>query len=262
MHNLDFEYNGRTLTVARCLKDRVDTHEVTVSDGKIVVSVDSLAPIAIVENTGSQSGEDTSNPGAGVNPSFTDGKETDWFYEDVMFVYKKGLMTGTSATTFAPNGTATRAQLAAVFYHMEGRPEVEGRSSFPDVAHGPGAAWYCDAVTWAEKNGIVKGYKDGTFGPGNPITREQLAVVFYHYAQHRGYDVTAAGNIDRFADKDKVSAWAQKALAWAVDCGIMNGTGDTLLSPRGTATRAQLAAMLHRFIERYETEPAAAPAGK
>lgn len=183
------------------------------------------------------------------------------FYKSVMFVYEKGLMAGTSVTTFSPNSNATRAQLAVIFYRMEGKPKVEGRNSFTDVEYGPGTAWYYDAVTWAEQSGVVSGYGNGKFGPGDPITREQLAAIFYRYAQYKGYDVTATGSLDRFTDKDKVSEWAQQPLIWAVSSGIVNGTGDNQLSPQGTATRAQIAAMLQRFIEKYQLKPTTTPAG-
>lgn len=203
----------------------------------------------------------TENPGTGTGNPFTDVKETDWFYKSVMFVYEKGLMAGTSATTFSPNSNATRAQLAVIFYRMEGKPKVEGQNSFTDVEYGPGTAWYYDAVTWAEQSGVVSGYGNGKFGPGDPVTREQLAAIFYRYAQYKGYDVTATGSLDRFTDKDKVSQWAQQPLIWAVSSGIVNGTGDNQLSPQGTATRAQIAAMLQRFIEKYQLKPTTTPAG-
>ena len=219
-----------------------------VSNGKIKVTVDSLSPFAILDNSkdeSGKSGKDTPNAGAG-NP-FTDVKETDWFYKDMMFVYENGLMAGASAAAFAPDSNATRAQIAVVFYRMEGSPGVEGRNSFTDVEYSPGTAWYYDAVTWAEQSGVMGGYGNGRFGPGDFVTREQLAAIFCRYAQYKGCDVAAAGGLDRFTDKDKVSEWAEQPLSWAVGSGIVNGTGDNLLSPQGTATRAQIAAMLHRF---------------
>ncbi len=252
------EYNGKTLTVAHCLKDKLDSYDVAVSNGKIKVTADSLSPFAILDNSKDEPGKDTPNTGTG-NP-FTDVKETDWFYKDMMFAYENGLMAGKSAATFAPSSNATRAQLAVIFYRTEGSPKVEGKNSFTDVVYGPGTAWYYDAVTWAEQSGVVGGYGDGRFGPGNPITREQLAAFFYRYAQYKGYDMTATGSLDRFTDKDKVSQWSKQPLIWAVSSGIVNGTGDNLLSPKGTATRAHIAAMLHRFISNG-FQPAATPSG-
>ncbi len=246
------EYNGKTLTVAHCLKNKLETYDVTVSNGKVTVTVNSLSPFAILDNSEDEPGKE--NPDTGVTNPFTDAGETSWFFNDVMFVYEKGLMAGTSATTFSPGSNTTRAQLAVIFYRIEGSPEVEGRNGFTDVEYGPGTAWYYDAVTWAKQSGIMSGYGNGAFGPGNPITREQLAAIFCRYAQYKGYDVAAAGSLDRFTDKDKVSAWAKEALTWAVSSGIVNGTGSSQLSPQGTTTRAQIAAMLHRFMDRYEQD--------
>lgn len=246
------ENNGKTLTVAHCLKNKLETYDVTVSNGKVTVTVNSLSPFAILDNSKDEPGKE--NPDTGVTNPFTDVWETSWFFNDVMFVYERGLMAGTSATTFSPGSNTTRAQLAVIFYRMEGSPKVEGRNGFTDVEYGPGTAWYYDAVTWAKQSGVVSGYGNGTFGPGNPITREQLAAIFYRYAQYKGYDVTAAGNLDRFTDKEKVSPWAKEALTWAVSSGIVNGTGSSQLSPQGTATRAQIAAMLHRFVDWYEQQ--------
>ena len=200
------------------------------------------------------------NPATG-NP-FTDVHPDDWFYDHVMFVYQNGLMNGTSATTFSPNEAATRAQVAVIFYRMAGSPAVTGDSPFTDVENGPGTAWYYNAVLWAQQNGIVSGYGDGTFHPGTNITREQLAVIFYNYAKLKGYDVSAVNDLSGFTDAGDVSDWALPAMRWAVGNGIMGGYGDGILGPQGTATRAQVAAMLRRFIENNKlVPPAVLPGG-
>lgn len=161
-------------------------------------------------------------------------------------------MTGINATTFAPYNNVPCLQPAVIFYRMVGSPKVEGRNSFTDVEYGPGTTWFYNAVTWAQQNGVMGGYGDGIFGPKNPITREQLASAFYSYAKYRGYDVTTSGMLESFTDNGKVSQWAQEALQWAIGSGIMTGEGGGLLDPQGTVTYAEVAGMLHRFIEKYE----------
>ena len=195
------------------------------------------------------------NPNTGANP-FTDVSEKDWFYGDVMFVYENGLMLGTSKTLFSPHGTATRGMMATILWRMEGSPAPKGKNSFTDVVAGK---WYADAITWAAENGIFAGYGKDKFGPDDPITREQLAAIFYRYADYKGYDLTVKGNLDKFKDADKITDYAKTAMQWAVGSGLVKGKSGNLLDPQGTATRAEIAAMLHRFIEKYELVQGKAP---
>ena len=197
------------------------------------------------------------NPGTGANP-FTDVSEKDWFYGDVMFVYENGLMLGTSKTLFSPHGTATRGMMATILWRMEGSPVPKGKNSFTDVEDGK---WYADAITWTAENGIFAGYGKDKFGPDDPITREQLAAIFYRYADYKGYDLAVKGNLDKFKDADKITDYAKTAMQWAVGSGLMKGKSGNLLDPQGTATRAEIAAMLHRFIEKYELVQGKAPGG-
>ena len=197
------------------------------------------------------------NPGTDVNP-FTDISEKDWFYGDVMFVYENGLMLGTSKTLFSPYGTATRGMMATILWRMEGSPAPKGKNSFTDVEAGK---WYADAITWTAENGIFAGYGKDKFGPDDPITREQLAAIFYRYADYKGYDLTVKGNLDKFKDADKITDYAKTAMQWAVGSGLVKGKSGNLLDPQGTATRAEIAAMLHRFIEKYELVQGKAPGG-
>ena len=197
------------------------------------------------------------NPGTGANP-FTDVSEKDWFYGDVMFVYENGLMLGTSKTLFSPHGTATRGMMATILWRMEGSPAPKGKNSFTDVGAGK---WYADAITWTAENGIFAGYGKDKFGPDDPITREQLAAIFYRYADYKGYDLTVKGNLDKFKDADKITDYAKTAMQWAVGNGLVKGKSSNLLDPQGTATRAEIAAMLHRFIEKYELVQGKAPGG-
>lgn len=187
-------------------------------------------------------------PDAVKNP-FADVNAGDWFYRDVLFSYEKGLMSGMDAAAFAPYANTTRAQIAVIFYRMEGSPAVEGENSFTDVVRDSGTAWFYDAVTWAQQNGIMGGYDNSSFAPNDPITREQLAAIFYRYAQYKGYDTTQGGMaIREFDDYESISDYAMGAMAWAVNTGLVKGDSN-LLYPKGTATRAEIAALLHRFVE-------------
>lgn len=177
---------------------------------------------------------------------FTDVAAGDWFYEAVRFVYEKGLSGGTSETAFSPDATLTRAMLVVLLHRLEGSPAAQA-SSFTDVAAG---TWYTDAVAWAAANNIVAGVADGRFDPDAPITREQLAVILYRYAQSKGYPVALNGVLDDFHDADRVSVWAHDALRWATGAGIVSGKNGGLLDPVGQATRAEVASMLMRFCQK------------
>ena len=197
------------------------------------------------------------NPDTGANP-FTDVSQKDWFYGDVMFVYENGLILGTGKTLFSPHGTATRGMMATILWRIEGSPAPKGKNSFTDVEAGK---WYADAITWTAENSIFAGYGKDKFGPDDPITREQLAAIFCRYADYKGYDLTVKGNLDKFKDADKITDYAKTAMQWAVGSGLVKGKSGNLLDPQGTATRAEIAAMLHRFIEKYELVQGKAPGG-
>ena len=192
--------------------------------------------------------KEPNEPDAVKNP-FADVNAGDWLYRDVLFSYEKGLMSGMDAAAFAPYANTTRAQIAVIFYRMEGSPAVEGENSFTDVVRDSGTAWFYDAVTWAQQNGIMGGYSNSSFAPNDPITREQLAAIFYRYAQYKGYDTTQGGMaIREFDDYESISDYAMGAMAWAVNTGLVKGDSN-LLYPKGTATRAEIAALFHRFAE-------------
>ena len=173
-------------------------------------------------------------------------KPGDWSYDSVRYVYEKGMMTGTAADEFSPNATVTRAMLVTILHRLEGAPTAAA-SSFTDV---PAGQWYTDAMAWAAANGIVNGTSATTFAPNDPVTREQFAAILYRYATYKGMDdVTLAEVLGRFTDRDACSAYAVPALEWAVHEGLINGMTDTTLAPKGSATRAQAAAILARFCE-------------
>ena len=176
---------------------------------------------------------------------FTDVRESDWFYEDVAFAYENGLFAGTSDTTFSPNASMTRAMLVTVLYRLEGQPAVNGRSGFSDVQYN---GYYEDAVTWAADNGIVNGTSTTTFSPNANVTREQMAAILYRYAQYKKYNTAASSSLNGFTDHASVSGYAAASLEWAVAEKLVNGSAGKLM-PTGNATRAQVAAILHRFVE-------------
>ena len=177
---------------------------------------------------------------------FGDVKTADWFYNDVKYVYEKGMMAGTAADVFAPNATTTRAMIVTILYRLEGSPAVTGTNAFADV---PASQWYTDAVNWAAANQIVKGTSATTFAPNDSITREQMAAILYRYAQYKGYDVTKKADLSGYSDNGQVSAYAKDALAWANAAKLINGVTNTTLAPQGNATRAQVSAILHRFCD-------------
>ena len=170
------------------------------------------------------------------------------FYEDIKYVYEKGLMQGVSEDIFQSATTTTRGMIATILYRMEGEPAVKNASSFKDVADG---MYYTKAIAWAAANGIVNGYADGTFQPDQTISREQMAAILYRYAQYKGCDVSVGEdtNILSYTDAAQVAEYAIPAFQWAVGAGIINGTTATTLSPKGSATRGQVAAILHRYCE-------------
>lgn len=176
---------------------------------------------------------------------FIDVDPDSWYYGAVEYAYENGLMNGVAADQFAPQTTLTRAMMAAVLANLEnGSANTSG--SFSDVADG---AWYADAVNWAAENGIVNGYEDGTFRPDAPLTREQMAAFLYNYAAYKGYDVSATNDLAQFSDAAQVSSWAADVVKWAVGADLLHGVGDDKLAPTGTATRAEVAAILANFCE-------------
>ena len=198
-------------------------------------------------NNGSQTEKPDEPSGTQDETVFSDVSSSAWYAEAVNYVYENGLMTGISSTQFAPNNTLTRAMVVQTLYAMANKPAVSGSENFTDVSSGD---WFADAVTWASANGIVSGYNATQFAPNDPLTREQLALILYGYAQMRGYNTTQSGtSIQEFTDYGSISAWALEAMDWAVNAGLLSGKGNGVLDPTGTATRAEVAQILMNFSE-------------
>ena len=210
-----------------------------------------ITSIRLIRNTTVYAGweEIKENPGTGFENPFTDVSESDWFFNDVKFVYQNGLMNGTSATTFSPEGTTSRGMIVTILWRMAGSPDMEDKIWGYPFADVDATAYYGTAVYWARLNGIAGGYDDATFGPNDPITREQMAAILYRYAQYKGYDVSAKADLNKFTDADEISNYALEALQWANAEGLINGKGDGVLDPKGQATRAEAAVILTRFNE-------------
>ena len=168
----------------------------------------------------------------------------DWFYDAVAYVYENGIMAGTDETIFEPGMLLDRAMAAQLFYNLEGKPAVTGDSAFTDVTSGH---WAVDAITWAAQNDIVAGIGGGLYDPDTDVTREQFAQMLYNYAQYKGYDLTANGDLTQFPDDSSISFWAETALGWANGNGLINGHENGTIDPQGSAIRAQAASILANF---------------
>ena len=182
---------------------------------------------------------------------FSDVDADDWFAASAVYVRDNGIMNGTSATTFNPNGTTSRGQIAAILYRAAGSPAASGGTDFSDVAE---TAYYASAVRWAAANGIVTSYADGTFRPNDPITRQQMAAILWRYA---GSPAAESGT--DYADESAIASYAAAAVDWARDAGVISGRDGNRFDPSGRATRAQAAVILHRYLELTGTNAGEAP---
>ncbi|QIB70425.1 M28 family peptidase [Aminipila butyrica] len=219
--------------------------DVTV-DGKSVGAVstykfNSVTAVHSIKATFKQSGDTSTENKA--NWTFKDVSASSWFHASVDYVLQKGIMKGMDSQTFGPNMQTDRAMIVTMLYRLEGQP-AGGTAAFPDVA---GGVWYSEPVAWANGNGLVTGYENGQFQPSKAITREQLASILYRYAGYKKLDTTGKGNLASFHDQGQISAYAKEAVTWAIGTGLMNGKSSGQLDPKGTATRAEVAAMFQRL---------------
>lgn len=178
---------------------------------------------------------------------FTDLAANAWYTDAVAYVYRHDIMEGMSATTFQPNGTLTRAQAVQTFYNLEGQPDISSENLGYPYEDVDAQAWYGDAVYWARITGVATGYGDGTFQPGDSITRQEFAQMLYNYAKYKGYDLSAEGDLSQFPDSGSVADWAETAMSWANGNELINGHDDGTIDAAGIGTRAQAASILMRF---------------
>ena len=230
------------------------------SGDSVTISGASGGSVVVSEN-GATTTTTTITPGQDVSVSFAgetehpdepasdlpyrDVRANDWFYDAVKFVSDEKLMTGTGANTFAPNLTTTRGMIVSILYRLEGGPQINGSSPFTDVKDDD---WYGDAVRWAERAGVVSGTSATTFAPNAAITREQLAAILMNYANYKHENTSARADLSKYSDVSKISSWANDVMAWAVSKGYISGMTATTLAPQGSATRAQVAAILQRYL--------------
>lgn len=224
------------------------------ADGKLTFTVISGGTYTIMQGKAPEDAGEAAAPGQtpaagqkpGKLPEFSDVRTGDWFYEDVAYVWENGLMNGTGETIFDPYGGTSRAMVVTVLWRLAGEPEPRGICAFADVEPG---SYYETAVAWAMEKRIVTGVSSNAFAPHDAITREQLATILYRYARElEGRDVTASGSLAVYSDADQVSPYARTALQWACGIGLLKGSDGKLL-PGAGATRAQVAAILHRFVK-------------
>lgn len=189
------------------------------------------------------------------NEPFVDVISADWFYDPVEAVYNSRLMTGMTPVTFGPAENLSRAQFSTILYRMEGEPFANYAGQFPDVPFGQ---FYTASVAWANKANVIGGYSNGCFGPADSITREQMAVMMYRYAQYKNYNVSDSADLSNFPDVQKVSSFSGKAMEWAVGAGLIKGDMGNI-NPQGNASRAQCATIIQRFMDKYPSNAAYCP---
>lgn len=231
-----FTFRDRELSIKRNSSTAYLGGEAIDLDGEIAVYIEGrfYVPARILE---------THNC---LSEQFGDLNTDAWYHKDTDYVLEKGLMNGVAESLFAPNESVTRAMLVTILHRLEGAPETESSDSFADVKPG---AYYADAVKWARHNGIVNGITETLFAPNNKLTREQIAAILYRYAAYKGIVTAIEGDHLGFSDADAISGYALEAMNWACGSGLINGRGNNTLAPRDGATRAEIAAILHRFIE-------------
>lgn len=181
-----------------------------------------------------------------VNNPFTDVQRGKWYVKAVLFCKENGYLAGTSESTFSPRATVTRAMAVTALWQLAGARTIDLECVFADV---PEDAWFYKAVIWAKETGITSGTSEKTFSPNEPVTREQLVLMFMKYAEKVDrWNISIKADIEAYRDADKISKWAKSALGWAVSTGVIAGNGNGTLNPKGNTTRAELAQILYKFM--------------
>jgi hypothetical protein len=229
--------DGKTITVG------VGGGKITYPGGGSV-DVPGGAVIEILDPNVPLGGLKIIDPGAGADIPFTDVKPSDWFADDVLWAYENNLFKGTSETEFSPGASMTRGMIVTVLHRLAGEPGAGGAAQFTDV---PGGAWYAGATAWAQTGGIVSGVGRNLFSPNGNVTRQDLAVILYRYEQLTGEAPAGAAAVGEFADGDHIADYAKSAVNALAAQGILNGKPGKLFDPAAGATRAEVAAVLHRF---------------
>jgi hypothetical protein len=240
---------SRELTLSdRAIKVDADLNVSTKSGGGNSTGGRPVA--ASAPETEEEKSEQTQAPGTatetGLFEAFRDVSPSDWYYDDVKFAVEKGLFKGVSSDEFAPQAQMTRAMFATVLYRLAGEPATAGNSAFGDVT---ADRWFTNAVAWASASGVITGYSADVFGANDNITREQIAIMLYRCAKLMSRDVSRTADLSSYADEGAVSEWAREALAWANAAGFITGRDADTLAPADNATRAEAAAILHRFAD-------------
>lgn len=247
----EYTYNGKAICPEAVVKNGDEV--LTPGEDYVIAYHDNVKPgtaKAVIWGKGEYSGKITKTFEIKKRNPFKDVKEGDWFFSYVLEANARNLMTGLKGDTFGPTQSLARAQFAMILWRMNGSPEVEYSDKFPDVKNGD---WYTQAVLWANRIGVVNGYdKNGLFGPADKITREQMAVMMFRYANWKYYAVPQA-DIRHFKDVKRVNGFAVEGMQWAFATKIITGKDEeTRLDPQGTASRAECATIIQRFVERYE----------
>ena len=236
--------SGAAITAAREAYDSLSDGQKALIENYTTLVDAEITYAMLMATEPSEPTEPWSNP-------YRDVKQSAWYYEGVKFVDENGLMNGMGNGKFEPDTVMTRAMLVTVLWRSAGSPKA-GKNTFTDVKNGQ---WFTAAIAWAAENGIVKGMGDNTFEPDTEITREQMATILYRYAKLRKADTSARDSLKGFADTGRVSAWAKEAMQWAVAVGVINGSKESdavYLLPTEGATRAQVATMLMRYLEKID----------